>query len=252
MMRGAPSALASTQSRKLIYVVEDDRDARDLACGVLEDYGFTAAGFRNGRDALKGIERQPPDLCLVDLGLPDMDGLSLVRTLCDDVRFGVVILTGRVDVSDRVLGLELGADDYILKPYEPRELVARVNSFLRRRDRLTAALGPGGKASIASFAGWRYDSADLSLTHDDGRTENLSRSEAALLTLFLRAPRRVLSREHLQGDDMSADDIAFDRSIDVRISRLRRKLGDDPRRPGLIKTVYGAGYLFTADVTWTG
>lgn len=237
-------------SRKLIYIVEDDRDARDLACGVLEDYGFNAVGFRSGRDLLRGVEKQPPDLCLVDLGLPDMDGLALVRSLCDDLRFGVIILTGRADVSDRVLGLELGADDYILKPYEPRELVARVNSFLRRRDRLTAAAGGGGRETSALFAGWRFNPADLSLIHDDGRTESLSRSEAALLTLFLRAPRRVLSREHLQGDDGSVDDIAFDRSIDVRISRLRKKLGDDPRRPGLIKTVYGAGYLLTAEVCW--
>lgn len=242
--------MTSPSTRKLIYIVEDDRDARDLACGVLEDYGFTAAGFRSGRDLLRGIERIAPDLCLVDLGLPDMDGLALVRSLCDDIRFGVIILTGRADVSDRVLGLELGADDYILKPYEPRELVARVNSFLRRRDRLTAAAG-GGKNAAAQFAGWRFDPADLTLTHDDGRTENLSRSEAALLMLFLRAPRRVLSRDHLQGDEGVIDDIAFDRSIDVRISRLRKKLGDDPRRPGLIKTVYGAGYLFTAEVNWT-
>jgi two-component system, OmpR family, response regulator len=252
MTGGASATLPNATPRKLIYVVEDDRDARDLACGVLEDYGFQPQGFRSGRDALRGIERQSPDLCLVDLGLPDMDGLSLVRALCDDVRFGVIILTGRADVSDRVLGLELGADDYILKPYEPRELVARVNSFLRRRDLLTASGGPGGKTAAACFAGWRYDPADLSLVHDDGRTESLSRSEAALLGLFLRAPRRVLSREHLQGDDGLADDVAFDRSIDVRISRLRKKLGDDPRRPGLIKTVYGAGYLFTADVVWAG
>lgn len=232
--------------RKHILVVEDDTDARDLACGVLEDYGFVVTGVRGGRDALRAVERQAPDLCIVDLGLPDMDGLSLVRSLCDDVRFGVIILTGRGDLSDRILGLELGADDYILKPYEPRELVARVNSFLRRRDLLIQG---GTQECAADFAGWRFDPRDLSLVHEDGRTETLSKAEARLLSLFLRAPRRVLSRERLQGEETS-DDVAFDRSIDVRISRLRKKLGDDSRRPGLIKTVYGAGYLLTAEVAW--
>ncbi len=235
--------------KKRIYVIEDEPDIRALLRQVLEGYGYRVTPLANGRDARQAIRREPPDLCLVDLGLPDMDGLTLVRELWEDVRFGVIILTGRGGVSDRVLGLELGADDYIVKPFDPRELVARVNSVIRRRDQLACAAG-AALSTRAGFAEWVFDSGNLTLSATDGRQEVLTAAEASLLLTLLKAPKRILSREQLQGEDMERDDLPFDRSIDVRISRIRKKIEADPKAPRLIKTVYGAGYLFAADVCW--
>lgn len=234
--------------KKRIYLIEDDADIRALVTGVLESYGYEVSSWASGREARQAIHRQAPDLCIIDLGLPDMDGLTLVRELWEDVRFGVIILSGRGGTSDRVLGLELGADDYIAKPFEPRELVARVNSTIRRREQLTAvAATDGGRAR---FGDWVFDLGDLTLTADDGRQDSLTAAEASLLLTLLKAPKRVLSREHLQGPDLDRDDFSYDRSIDVRVSRIRKKIEDDPRSPRLIKTVYGAGYLFAGDVAW--
>lgn len=234
--------------RTLIYIVDDDPDICNLVRTVLEDFGLSAAIFGSGQAMRAAIRRKAPDLCIVDLGLPDMDGLTLIRELADDVRFGLFVLTGRGDLSDRVLGLELGADDYIVKPFEPRELVARVKTQIRRREQIMAAAG--GAAGKARFGTWTFNLGDLMLTSDDGRRENLTAAEALLLVALLKAPRRVLSREQLQGPDLDSDDLPFDRAIDVRISRIRKKLERDPRDPKLIKTVYGAGYLFAAEVTW--
>lgn len=234
---------------KCIYLIEDDPDIRTLVAGVLQGYGYQVQAFGSGRDARQAIHRQAPDLCIVDLGLPDMDGLTLVRELWEDVRFGVIILTGRGGTSDRVLGLELGADDYVVKPFEPRELVARVNSVIRRRDQLSTAAGCTESAR-ARFADWTFNMGNLTLSAENGRTESLTAAEAALLLSLLKAPNRVLSREQLQGPDFDRDDFAFDRSIDVRVSRIRKKIEADPKVPRLIKTVYGAGYLFAADVAW--
>lgn len=235
--------------RKLVYVVDDDPDVRDLLRTVLGGFGYTVAVFGSGQAVRAAIRREPPDVAIVDLGLPDMDGLMLVRELWEDVRFGVIVLTGRCDVSDRVLGLELGADDYIVKPFEPRELVARVNTVIRRREQLMAA-GRGAAVGKARFAEWTFDFGDLTLTADDGRRETLTAAEAALLNMLLKAPRRVLSREHLQSAELDRGDLPFERAVDVRISRIRKKIEPDPRSPKLIRTVYGAGYLFAADVTW--
>ncbi|BAI73248.1 DNA-binding two-component response regulator [Azospirillum sp. B510] len=235
--------------KKRIYVIEDEADIRRLVADILEGYGYEVSGWASGREALAAIRRQAPDLCLVDLGLPDMDGLTLVRELWEDVRFGVIILSGRGGTSDRVLGLELGADDYVVKPFEPRELVARVNSAIRRREQLAGATA-ATETARARFGRWVFDLGDLTLTADDGRQDSLTAAEASLLLTLLKAPKRVLSREHLQGPDQDRDDLPYDRSIDVRVSRIRKKIEEDPRTPRLIKTVYGAGYLFAADVTW--
>jgi len=235
--------------KRRVYIIEDDPDIRSLVRDALEEYGFEVATFASGRDARQSIRRLPPSLCIVDIGLPDMNGLTLVRELWEDVRFGLIILTGRAALSDRVLGLELGADDYVVKPFEPRELVARVNSVIRRHEQLLSASGDLGQ-SRAHFGNWTFDIGNLSLTHEGGRIESLTSAEGNLLLSFVKAPNRVLSRDHLQGDPDGRDEHAYERSIDVRISRLRKKLEDDAREPQLIKTVYGAGYLFAADVTW--
>ena len=236
--------------KKCVYLVEDDLDICEMVRGLLETYGYAFAAFQTGRDARLAIRREAPDLLIVDLNLPDMNGLDLVRELWTDVRFGLIVLTGRAEVSDRVLGLELGADDYVVKPFEPRELVARVGAVLRRHDQLIAA-ARNVDQSRARFGPWTFDVGNLTLTRDDGHVENLTAAEAALLLMFARAPNRVLSREQLQADSDDGDDFPYERSIDVRISRLRKKIEVDPRKPQLIKTVYGAGYVLAKDVIWS-
>jgi len=184
---------------------------------------------------------QVPSVVIVDLGLPDRDGLDVVRQLATTQDCGILVLTGRDSVPDRVLGLELGADDYLTKPFDPRELVARVRSIVRRRQ------PQEGARRVVAFAGWRFEPASNTLSPESGEPVRLSAAESALLLLFVSNPNRVLSREQLSGNpDLSATD----RSIDIRVSRLRGKLEPGADSPQLIRTVYGAGYLFGAQVAW--
>ena len=233
-----------TQAR--ILIVEDEPDIARLIAQSLDGYGFVTEHAPNGRRGLDQARRQSPDLAIVDLGLPDMDGMEVIRQLQQQTPCAVLILTGRNDVMDRVLGLELGADDYLAKPFEPRELVARARSILRRYLRSSApeAESPPG---IARFAHWQFDIGRHMLVAPDGHEVSVSATEASMLQALLKNPNRILSREQLIGE---RDIDPYDRSVDVRVSRLRRKLEDDPQNPRLIKTVYGAGYLFTATVEW--
>ncbi|OWW18635.1 response regulator transcription factor [Noviherbaspirillum denitrificans] len=237
-----------TDDSRLIVVVEDDHLVARTLQTTLRDFGFTAEWCRTGAELLRLMRERAPALCIIDLGLPDGDGLDLVRRLQSEQRCGILIVTGRGFLTDRVIGLELGADDYMTKPFEPRELVARVRSILRRTGRGAPDL-PAAKASVrrARFAEWLFEPANLTLTDDAGRSEELSAAEARLLTLFLENPNRILDRERLAG---SRDLSPYDRSIDVRVSRLRKRLRDSPSHPVLIKTVYGAGYLFAGRVEW--
>ncbi|KAB2921858.1 MAG: response regulator transcription factor [Dechloromonas sp.] len=230
-------------SGKLILLVEDDPDVARIIEQVLGDFGFQTVWCRSGTDLLRRLRTLSPDLCIVDLGLPDMDGLEAMQRLRLQSTCGILILTGRAHVSDRVMGLELGADDYVLKPFEPRELVARVRSILRRRE----STGGAGNYDLAEFAGWQFNLANNTLLAPDGESQVLSTAEAELLGIFVRNPNRILQREKLMG---TRDLNPSDRAIDVRISRLRRKLEPAPHSPALIKTVYGAGYLFMATVHW--
>lgn len=236
-------------TKKRIVVVEDDCDLRDLLTNVLGSYGYAVSAYASGEDALEAARRCAPDLFIVDLGLPDIDGMTLVREFRDNIRYGVIILSGRGGVSDKVLGLELGADDYVAKPFEPRELVARVKSVLRRNDILQRSTQNDQKAKLR-FGRWIFDIGRLSLKSESGHEEALTAAEASLLLTLLKAPNRVLSRDQLQSSDLWSDDSGFERSVDVRISRIRKKIEDDPKTPRLIKTVYGAGYMLAADVSW--
>lgn len=231
------------ENRPLIYVIDDEQDICDLVCTELERYGFSTEAFSTGSQAQRAIKKRIPSLCIIDLGLPDMDGLSLVQNLFSDKKIGVIILSGRNSLPDKVLGLELGADDYIGKPFDPRELVARAKSIVRRlnsNDQVTA------DHHSAIFGEWAFDQPTLTLTNNDGRKIMLSAAEAEILNIFLKAPKKILSRERL----LSEHSMPFDRSIDVRMSRLRKKIEEDHKNPRIIKTVYGAGYIFTADVIW--
>ena len=241
----------------LISVVEDDAAIAKLVLAALQEFGFAVQAFGTGAGVLRRLQTERPQLCIVDLGLPDVDGLELVRRITSMSSSGVLILTGRGHMVDRVMGLEGGGDDYMVKPFEPRELVARVRSILRRRAAggHVAGSGTGGSRAMpaqprrhASFGGWTLDCAAHLLRAADGSEHLLGTAEAQVLRAFIERPHQILTREQL----VSQRDLSpTDRSIDVRISRLRRKLELDPQSPKIIKTVYGAGYLFTAGVTWS-
>lgn len=235
--------MSEADAQKLIVIVEDDPDVARIIEQVLGDFSFRTVWCRSAGDLLRRLRSLNPDLCIIDLGLPDMDGLEVMQRVRGQSGCGIVILTGRAHVSDRVMGLELGADDYVLKPFEPRELVARVRSILRRRE--TAGCSP--TRQVAEFAGWRFNLANNTLHAPNDEEHLLSTSEAELLKVFISNPNRILQREQLMG---TRDLAPTDRAIDVRISRLRRKLEPDPQSPTFIKTVYGAGYLFLATVDW--
>ena len=232
---------------QLIYVIEDDDGVAQVVVRALESFQFSVQRFANGQSVLRQLQTERPDLCIVDLGLPDIDGIELIRQIGRLSSCGMLILTGRDHPIDRVMGLELGGDDYVTKPFDARELVARVRSILRRR-----AVAPADGAPLqrrhANFMGWTLDCASNTLRAPDGSDHFLGTAEAQVLRAFVERPHQILNREQLLGQrDLSP----LDRSIDVRISRIRRKLEADPQNPKIIKTVYGAGYMFTASVSWS-
>ncbi len=250
-MNPSPPADANADARPepvaLIFVVEDDPAVAAVVVDAMRQFGFAVQAFRSGASALRRLPTERPDLCIIDLGLPDMDGMDLVRQIPTVLNCGVLILTGRGHTADRVVGLEHGGDDYVVKPFEARELVARVRSILRRRSSVPGA-GAGKARRHACFLGWTLDCAANILRGADGTEHLLGTAETQVLRAFVERPHQILTREQLMGQrDLSP----LDRSIDVRISRLRRKLEVDPQDPRIIKTVYGAGYMFAAPVTWS-
>lgn len=242
-----PDPRALNPSRHLIYLVEDDEGAARVVLRVLQEFEFLVEWFKDGASVLRKLKTERPDLCILDLGLPDMDGIGLIRQLAVLDNCGVLVLTGRDHPFDRVMGLEMGSDDYVVKPFEPRELVARVRSILRRRQAGGRSGAPSARR-FASFLGWTLDCAANTLRAPDGTPHLLSTAETQVLREFVERPHQILTREQLLGQrDLSP----LDRSIDVRISRIRRKIEEDPQNPRIIKTVYGAGYLFAAAVAWS-
>lgn len=231
----------------LVYVVDDDADVARVVVLALQEFGFAAEAFRDAAGVLRRLVAGRPQLCIVDLGLPDMDGLELVREIARRSDCGMLILTGRGHTADRVMGLEGGGDDYVVKPFEPRELVARVRSILRRRGVAAPGSGAPSPRRVARFAGWSLDCAANVLRAADGAEQVLGTAEAQVLRAFLERPNQILTREQLMG---TRDLSPLDRSIDVRISRLRRRLEADAQNPKIIKTVYGAGYMLAAQVSW--
>lgn len=226
-----------------IFVIEDEKDLGELMCRSLTSFRYQVRYFSRGEQALLEFNKQTPDICIVDLNLPDIDGMELVKQL-EDEDTGVIIVSGRDALTDRVLGLEFGADDYITKPFEPRELVARVQSLLRRLRKKKQQSVTVYKQ--AHFANWVFKPESLSLHLIDKSDETLSRAEGEILLALLKHPFQILSRDQLLGENSAP----YDRSIDVRMSRLRKKIESDPQHPVLIKTVYGAGYMLACDVNW--
>ncbi|WP_114286318.1 response regulator transcription factor [Candidatus Halocynthiibacter alkanivorans] len=228
----------------MIAILDDEPQIRMLLSEALEEAGFRTACFGRATEFEAALKSMSPDVCLVDLGLPDRDGLALVHRLALESGASIIIISGRAQVQDRVTGLELGADDYIIKPFDPSEVVARV------RVRLRAGRDTGRAANIARFAGWVAEFDRYMLRAEDGREVAFSHAEGEVLRLFLEAPKRLISRAQMQEQLGGAAGESFDRAMDVRISRLRTKLGEDPKNPRLIKTIYGAGYIFLGDVSW--
>lgn len=235
----------SGKEKDLIHVVEDDAAVARLIETTLQRFDYKSEVFHTGEDFLRRLRLDPPKLCILDLGLPDMDGMEVLQQIRANHRFGLLILTGRGDTSDRVMGLELGADDYVVKPFEPRELIARVRSILRRYQ--PTRLAPGSAPKTAHFSGWQFELGTHRLITPDGKEDTLGLAEAQLLITLLEHPNQILSRDQLlQGRDVTA----LDRSIDLRVSRLRRRLEENPQHAKIIKTVYGAGYLLATTVAW--
>jgi two-component system, OmpR family, response regulator len=238
-----------------ILVVDDDQGIRELVGDYLTRNGFRASTARDGRQMRTLLdEGTPVDLIVLDLMLPGEDGLSLFRDLRAGPRAAipVLMLTARSDDVDRIIGLELGADDYLTKPFVPRELVARIRSVLRRTRMLPPGNAETAHARLARFGGWSLDLAQRHLIDAQGVVVPLGGAEYGLLRLFLDHPQRVLSRDQLLAHLARREFEAFDRSIDLRVSRLRRRLEDDARDPQYIKTVRNEGYVFAMSVSYTG
>jgi len=235
-----------TMSDPHILLVDDDGEIRRLVAKFLRESGYRVTPVRDGREMRETLKATAVDLIILDLMLPGTSGLELCRELRAESAIPIIMLTARSDDLDRVLGLEFGADDYISKPFNPRELAARIRAVLRRTSSQAAAM-PDHSWRFA-FDGWMLDTRRRELIDRRGGVVDLSTGEYDLLVSFVEAPQRVLSRDQLLDASQSRVSSAFDRSIDVQVSRLRRKLGGNGQAQDMIKTVRGIGYLFTPEV----
>jgi DNA-binding response OmpR family regulator len=233
-----------------IAVVDDEASTREMIGDYLAMHGFRVSRC-DGGESLRGVIKEgEPDLIVLDLNMPEEDGLSIIRDLKSKSRVPVIMLTATASPIDRVVGLELGADDYIAKPCELRELLARVRSVLRRSLAAPAPAPAAADAKARPTVRFGTKSLDLDsrvLRDDEGNEHPLTTSEFGLLKAFADNPKRVLSRERLLDLANARDPDAFDRAIDVRITRIRKKIEPDPDHPSIIRTVRGAGYIFSPD-----
>jgi DNA-binding response OmpR family regulator len=235
-----------------IAVLDDDAEITHLLAGYLQNQGYRVSETRAGPALLRLMAADPPDLVLLDLGLPGEDGFSIARQLREHWRCGLIIVTGRGDAVDKVVGLEVGADDYVTKPFDLRELLARIKAVLRRT--LPASPPAGAAAAEAApqryrFAEWELDLAARRLVDPGGREVALTGGEFDLLSVFLSHPGRVLSRDFLLEQTRGREAAPFDRTIDVQVGRLRKKLEADVDDPRIIKSVRSAGYILVPPVS---
>jgi len=238
-----------TQSQHIV-IVDDEAPAREMVGDYLKMHGFTVTLCDGGNSLRTAIEVSVPDLVVLDLNMPEEDGLSIIRDLKGRINVPVIMLTATASPIDRVVGLELGADDYIAKPCELRELMARIRSVLRRSGpKITAAAEAAGtkavKDRLVRFGTKWLDLEAQALRDDEGNEHPLTASEFSLLKVFAANPKRVLSRERLLELANARDAEAFDRAVDLRIMRIRRKIELDPTKPAVIRTIRGGGYLFS-------
>ena len=230
------SVAPGSSARKRVVLIDDDERLNALLTKYLGQFGITVHAFAHPEPGLRALKADPPDLLVLDVMLPDTDGFTVCRKVRETSRVPIIMLTARGDVMDRIVGLELGADDYLPKPFEPRELVARIQAVLRR--------GASAADDEILKAGPLEVSAPTRSARLAGKDLVLTTAEFELLLLLVRNRGRVLSRERIMDKTRGIDWEAFDRSIDVLVSRLRQKLGDEAKRPTMIRTVRGAGYVF--------
>ena len=241
MISGTPD---KTPDEPLLLIVDDDKGIRDLLCRYLSQQGFRVATAADGQAMDQWLVDNTPDLVILDLMLPGEDGLSLARRLRGDRDLPIIMISARGEDIDRIVGLEVGADDYLAKPFNPRELLARVRAVLRRNCRPANA---GEKQDHDyRFGPFHFDPERRTLHRGDREIE-LSRAELDLLNVFVRHPNRVLSRDFIMEELAGNDRDPLDRSIDVRVTRLRHKIEDDPAHPQFVKTVWGVGYQFNVE-----
>jgi len=234
-----------------LAIVDDDIDITTLLANYLAGHGFRVTPLHSGRALMALMASDPPSLVLLDLGLPGEDGFVIARQLREHWRCGLVIVTGRGDAVDKVVGLEIGADDYVTKPFDMRELVARVKAVMRRIESAPAAAPALAQAAsgVLRFAGWQLDTAARRLENPQGAVVPLTSGEFDLLSAFATHPGRVLSRDFLLEQTRGREAAPFDRTIDVQVGRLRKKIEADPEDPQIIKSVRSAGYVFVPAVT---
>ena len=235
------------ESADHILIVDDDGEIRSLLSAYLRKSGYRVTAVADGKAMWAALDTSAPDLIVLDVMLPGDDGLTLCGKLRARSETPIVMLTARGEEIDRIVGLELGADDYLAKPFNPRELLARIKVILRRSRSLSAVSRPDAARTIR-FANWTLDAATRNLTSGEGLVVALSGAEYKLLRIFLDHPNRVLSRDQLMDLTRSREADAFDRSIDLQVSRLRHRLGDAAREPAIIKTVRGEGYVLAVPV----
>lgn len=231
-----------------ILVVDDDAEIRDLLGDYLRKNGYQVTGVADGKGMSAALECEQINLVVLDLMLPGEDGLVLCRNLRAHSNIPVIMLTARGDETDRIVGLEMGADDYLPKPFNPRELLARIKSVLRRAQQVSPENHAIEDSRYIDFGEWKLDVVARHLVAGDGLVVTLSGAEYRLLKIFLEHPNRVLSRDQLLDLTQGRDTEPFDRSIDVQVSRLRQRLRDDAKEPCIIKTVRGEGYVLATSV----
>ncbi len=227
-----------------VLVVEDEPQIAASIKSSLSNADIECHLALSAKNFLQQLTGIAPDLCIIDLGLPDLDGMDLINEVKAQTNASILILSGRGQVKDKVSGLETGADDYMVKPFDHAELIARIKSIVRRK--------PASRTStplkeIACFEGWQFNLSNNILSSKTRETTQLTIAEAELLTTLVKNPRRILSRERLLGQRNFSP---TDRSVDIRMSRLRKKLEQNNADQELIKTIYGAGYVLLADITW--
>ncbi len=235
------------ESAPHILVVDDNQEIRDLLAKFMTKHGLRVSTAGDGRAMRKMLSERAIDLIILDLMLPGEDGLTLCRELRAKSSIPIIMLTAMGEETDRIVGIEMGADDYVAKPFSARELLARVKAVLRRAQSLPERGRPPDQA-VAEFLGWKFNVTNRELESSDGVVVPLSTGEFNLLLTFVRHPGRVLSRDQLLDLTRGRDAAPFDRSVDTQVSRLRRKIEADPKDPKIIKTVWGGGYIFTPTV----
>ena len=246
-----PTNILATAPDPHVLVVDDDSQLRQLVGKFLRSHGFHVTSVGTAPEMQHALESTPIDLIILDLMLPGTSGLELCRGLRSTSSVPVIMLTAKSEEADRIVGLEMGADDYVTKPFSPRELLARIKAVLRRSGSESRASPRAAFHRGYAFIGWRLDTLKRELTNPDGIVVDLSTGEYNMLLALVEQPQKVLSREQLLDAARNRVATGFDRSIDVQISRLRRKIttGDDDH--AMIKTIRGVGYMFVPTVTWS-